>query len=113
MNDVVNHPEHYTSGGIESIEYMKASMSPEAFQGFCEGSAKKYIHRYRYKGKPIEDIEKAIWYLNRLKKELEDERSSSTTVGTFTSGRHPQRQGNLFTDNPLGCGGDAGLSDEG
>lgn len=74
MSDLVNHPPHYTQGGIESIEYMKATMSPEAFQGFLEGSAKKYLHRYRYKGHAIQDLDKAVWYIERLKKELDDAR---------------------------------------
>lgn len=38
MNDTVNHPAHYTSGGIECIEAIKASMTPEEFRGYCKGT---------------------------------------------------------------------------
>jgi len=69
--DKVNHPEHYTKGGIESIDYMKSNMTTVGFCGFLEGSVKKYLHRFRYKGKPIEDLKKARWYLDRLIEEME------------------------------------------
>ena len=75
--DVIN-PTHYTNGGIESIDYMKDNMSPEAYRGFLEGSVKKYLHRWRYKGKPTEDLKKAQWYLTKLVHEVElDERVRS------------------------------------
>jgi hypothetical protein len=73
MTNNVDHPSHYTQGGIESIDYMKDSMSPEGYRGFLEGSVKKYIHRFKYKGRPVEDLKKARWYLDRLIKEIEDE----------------------------------------
>ena len=41
------------------------------FMGYLEGNAKKYMHRYRYKGKPVEDLRKAGWYLDRLIDEME------------------------------------------
>jgi hypothetical protein len=63
--DPVN-PDHYRRGDIEAIDAIEASMSPEEFQGYCKGNALKYLWRYRYKGKPQQDLEKARWYLNRL-----------------------------------------------
>jgi len=33
---------------------------------FCAGNAIKYISRYKYKGKPLEDLKKAKWYIERL-----------------------------------------------
>jgi len=69
--DMVNSPDHYQGDKIECIEYLKDNMPFEAYLGYLEGNAKKYMHRWRRKGKPLEDIEKAIWYLNRLKMELE------------------------------------------
>ena len=69
-NDNVNSPAHYRQGGIECIEAIKASMSEEGFRDYLKGNVMKYIWRYEHKGKAIEDIEKAIWYLNRLKDEL-------------------------------------------
>lgn len=64
--DMVNHPPHYTGGGIECIEAIKAALSPEEFRGFCKGNAFKYVWRHNHKGKPQEQIEKAKWYLNRI-----------------------------------------------
>ena len=69
-DDPVNHPSHYTRGGIECIDAIKASMSLEAFRGFLQGNAMKYIWRHDLKGKPVEDLEKAMWYLTRLRNEI-------------------------------------------
>ena len=69
-DDPVNHPSHYTRGGIECIDAIKASMSPEAFRGFLQGNAMKHIWRHSFKGKPVEDLEKAMWYLTRLRNEI-------------------------------------------
>lgn len=69
-NDNVNSPNHYRQGGIECIEAIKASMSQKGFKDYLKGNVMKYIWRYEHKGKAVEDIEKAIWYLNRLKDEL-------------------------------------------
>lgn len=69
-NDNVNSPAHYRQGGIECIEAIKASMSEEGFRDYLKGNVMKYIWRYEHKGRAIEDIEKAMWYLNRLKDEL-------------------------------------------
>jgi malate/lactate dehydrogenase len=41
-------------------------MSDEEFQGYCKGNAMKYLWRYKYKGKPVEDLKKAQWYLEKL-----------------------------------------------
>jgi len=64
--DVVNSPEHYRQGGIEAIDAIKASMTREEFKGYLKGNAQKYLWRYRHKGKPVEDLRKARWYLDRL-----------------------------------------------
>lgn len=58
----VNHPSHYTQGGIECIEAIRASMPPEGFQDYCKGNVLKYIWRWRDKG-GAEDLEKAKVYL--------------------------------------------------
>ena len=70
--DTINHPEHYTKGGgIECIDYMRENMDHMMFMGYLEGAVKKYGHRYRYKGKPLEDLRKQRWYLDLLIKEME------------------------------------------
>ena len=76
-NDNVNHPSHYTSGDIECIDAIKASMTPEEFRGFLKGSSMKYIWRYRQKGKPVEDLKKAEWYHRKLIEEVEVEVKSN------------------------------------
>ena len=61
----VTNPEHYKSGGIETIDYIQAKTNLMEFEGFCKGNAIKYITREGMKG-GNGDIEKAIWYLNKL-----------------------------------------------
>lgn len=64
--DPVNSPSHYNSGGIEAITAIEASMDPVAYEGYLKGNIMKYMWRYEKKAKPVEDLEKARWYLNRL-----------------------------------------------
>lgn len=63
--DVVNHPPHYTQGGIECIDAIKAALTEDEFRGYCKGNALKYVWRERHKG-GVESLEKAMWYLKRL-----------------------------------------------
>jgi hypothetical protein len=72
--DMVEKPAHYNTGGIECIEYLKDNMSWEGYTGYLEGNCKKYMHRWRYKTKPLEDLKKARWYLDRLISELDDDK---------------------------------------
>lgn len=62
--ETVNNPEHY--GGDACIEAIEASMPREMYEGFLRGNAMKYLWRYDKKGKPLEDLQKAMWYLERL-----------------------------------------------
>lgn len=61
VEDIVNHPSHYTYGkGLEVIDVI------DAFEcGFEQGNIIKYVLRYKHKN-GIEDLEKAKWYLNHL-----------------------------------------------
>ena len=63
--DPVSHPSHYTGGGIECIDAIKASMSKLEYEGFLKGNLIKYTWRYRDKG-GLQDLHKANWYLDRL-----------------------------------------------
>ena len=72
MEDLVNHPTHYNSGGIECIEAIEASMELKAFQGYLKGNILKYIWRMSYKGKALEDAKKAQWYLQKLIDSVEE-----------------------------------------
>lgn len=74
-NDPVNHPEHYETNGIECIDAMVASQGKEAVSNYCICNAFKYIWRHQHKGKSIEDIQKAIWYLNKYVEFNEDQDS--------------------------------------
>ena len=67
-NDPVNFPSHYNKGGIGCIDAIK-SCQGDGFKYYLQGSAIKYIWRHEHKGKPVEDLEKAIWFLNKLKEE--------------------------------------------
>ena len=65
MNKNVDHPKHYNIGAIEVIDAIE-----DWNLGFNKGNAVKYIARCEHKGHKKEDLEKAIWYLNReLQKE--------------------------------------------
>ena len=70
-HDIVNHPEHYTYGGIETIDYMKAKATEEEFRGHLRLTAIKYLSRVGRKGDALEDYKKAQWYLNKLIAEIE------------------------------------------
>lgn len=65
----VEHPQHYNVNGTETIEVIKAGMSSEQFEGFLVGNILKYISRYKFKN-GVEDLEKAAFYLERLKDEV-------------------------------------------
>lgn len=71
MNDPVNSPAHYTSGAIECIEAIEASMELDAFMGFLKGNCIKYLYRYENKN-GVEDLKKCRWYLERLIKTVEE-----------------------------------------
>ena len=73
--DNVNHPHHYTShpSGVECIDITE-------HYDFCVGNAIKYLWRaglkvesgYTHVEKELEDLRKAVWYINRKIKHLED-----------------------------------------
>ena len=64
--DLVNNPPHYNKHGVECIDAIQASMTEEEFKGYLKGNNLKYLWRYNYKGKPLEDLQKAKWYLDKL-----------------------------------------------
>jgi len=64
--DLVNQPPHYTVGGIETIAYIKAKLTPEEFRGYLKGNVLKYASRANYKDNPIQDIDKMVWYAHAL-----------------------------------------------
>jgi hypothetical protein len=60
QHDAVNHPAHYTAGGIETIDFIEAKGL-----GYHLGNVVKYITRADHKGDRLENLKKAQWYLNR------------------------------------------------
>jgi predicted transcriptional regulator len=60
QHDAVNHPAHYTTGGIETIDFIEAKKL-----GYNLGNVVKYITRSGLKGNQLEDLRKAQWYLSR------------------------------------------------
>ena len=75
MDDQINHPQHYNMTAFEAIDIIKASMTSEEFKGYLKGNIQKYIWRYELK-KGVQDLKKAEWYLNRLIKTLEKDKTS-------------------------------------
>ena len=69
INDPVNHPSYYADGKIETIEFIE-----DKGLDFCLGNAVKYISRAGKKDpdKEIEDLNKAVWYINRRIKQLRE-----------------------------------------
>ena len=64
--DNINHPAHYTAGGIETIDFIKAKLTPEEYKGYLKGNVLKYASRAGLKGNAVEDAGKLAWYANRL-----------------------------------------------
>ena len=73
--DVVNHPPHYQSNieCIDAMEAMSSGCSIPSNQAYCWQNCFKYLWRWPYKN-GLEDLRKARWYLDRLIKQLEEER---------------------------------------
>ncbi len=67
----VNHPDHYNSGQIEAIEYIKDNLTKDKYVGFCIGNVIKYVSRYDHKN-GVEDLEKAAVYLKWAIEVLKD-----------------------------------------
>ena len=96
-NDPVNHPAHYTSGGIEVIDCIEAMIAPvkEPTMAFLTGQVLKYLARYTMKN-GVEDLRKAQWYLARLigktEAEAETEAEAHGTVGLHYARQERQKQ---------------------
>jgi len=73
VNDMVHEPTHYTSGGIETIDYIKAKLTLEQYEGFLLGNVLKYTSRAGKKDEKKQDLEKASVYLGWLVDEQKEE----------------------------------------
>ena len=68
LRDAVVRPDHYNQGEIEPIKYIQSHK-----MGFEQGNVIKYVTRYKHKGCPVEDLRKAMQYLEWLVKVTEEE----------------------------------------
>ncbi len=67
--DMVNSPPHYNQTGIECIHAISAATG-DGFKYYLQGNIMKYLWRFDYKEKPLEDLKKAQWYLDKLIEEV-------------------------------------------
>ncbi|CAB4122921.1 SaV-like [uncultured Caudovirales phage] len=70
--NMVEHPPHYTQGGVECIDAIRAQLSDVEWVGFLRGQVAKYVWRLNKKGDPKENAGKAKFYLNLLMNFLGD-----------------------------------------
>jgi len=63
-DDLINSPKHYSDKEIEVIDYIDDTV-PDSYS-YCFGNAIKYLSRHLKKGKPVQDLEKCIWYINKM-----------------------------------------------
>ena len=71
MTDNVNHPKHYTQGGVECIDALAAAtINLQGLDAVCTANAIKYLWRWGQKN-GVEDLKKARWYIDILVKENE------------------------------------------
>ena len=73
MTDLVNHPAHYTAGNMEVIDIIENSVcyAPDPVLGGLQWQVLKYLLRMWHTGNPLQDAQKAQWYLNRLINQLQ------------------------------------------
>lgn len=65
--DMVNSPAHYTKGSIETIDYIVDVLGTCGAAEYCHGNVLKYLGARLYsKGDPVENAEKAQWYLAKM-----------------------------------------------
>lgn len=84
----VEHPSHYTSGGIECIDAMKAmlagyeqaKLATKFYWHFLSGQVLKYLWRWPLKERPLQDLKKARWYLDRLIDDIEKQDHAVTEL---------------------------------
>lgn len=84
----VEHPSHYTSGGIECIDAMKAMLigyeqakiATRFYWHFLSGQVLKYLWRWPLKERPLQDLKKASWYLDRLIEDVENQDHAVTEL---------------------------------
>lgn len=91
MTEEINHPDRYNKDGIEVKDVMKAyTKNLTGYGAFCINNAIKYILRFQEKN-GIEDLKKAIWYLQDFIKEYPDKDTLEDTVILYANGKEIAR----------------------
>lgn len=78
--DLVNHPPHYNAGKFEVIDVIEDWKLP-----YHLGNVVKYVARAEYKGERLQDLKKALWYLNRYIEKLEKELATIPNCGGYVN----------------------------
>jgi hypothetical protein len=66
--DDIEKPEHYNSGNIETIDYIIDVLGPYDAIHYCHGNVLKYLGTRTWrKGDPLSNVDKAIWYLKKMR----------------------------------------------
>ena len=71
-HDMVNHPKHYNQGKYETYDVIVDTLGKHEAISYCQGNILKYIMRMWNKDKPLQDAEKAEWYLKAMIKLLKE-----------------------------------------
>jgi hypothetical protein len=68
LSPIVDSPSHYTQGGIETFDYIKAKLKVDELRGHCKATIISYLSRANYKhdDEGQADTLKALWYMKRL-----------------------------------------------
>jgi len=79
----INSPNHYTDGGIETIDYIKAKMSEQSFKDYCRGHVLKYASRAGKKegNSELQDIQKVIKFAQYWQDAIVGEKASLPEIG--------------------------------
>lgn len=79
--DNINHPSHYTAGGIECIDALEAATAGlTGGEAICIANAIKYLWRWKYKN-GAEDLRKAKWYIDRLLAKMDGDTTRHSVRG--------------------------------
>lgn len=89
MSDPVKKPPHYNQGDIECIDAIASALGPEKFAGYLHGNAIKYLWRCMYKDNPSQDLDKAMWYIVKLKGVIQN--SAGKSKGCTTTPYTPSK----------------------
>ena len=76
-NETVNHPSHYCQGKVECIDALEAATTGlQGIEAVCTANAIKYLWRHQHKN-GVQDLRKAIWYIERLIQHYEKQEQSN------------------------------------